>query len=349
MQNQSITDDAPVVSLNQFASFLKTYLRSGEDLAPIMGWGPVGTGKSSIVRQVAEELEIGYIDTRISQLTETDTRGVPDIKDGKSTFAVPDWFPNEERDGKRGAWVLDEYYSGLLSTQVALYSALNEDERYIGDYKIPSGWTIIGLSNRPRDGASVTGRIDSATGTRWNNQFTLLPEIESFTSWAYEKGIDETVIAFLNFKQELLHEFPNGGIPKGRTILACPRTWKHVSKNLSLGLDPVLEHISIEGSVGKAAAAEFVAFKRLFGLLPDWKDCFSDPDNAPVPADVSTQYAIIAQLSNKVGTGDQFEAGARYASRMSNELVQVFIRLVVTRDDTFKATSTYIDHSIANQ
>ncbi len=53
--------------------------------------------------------------------------------------------------------------------------------------------------------------------------------------------------------------------------------------------------------------------------------------------------------SNKVGTGDQFEAGARYASRISDELVQVFIRLVVTRDDTFKATTTYIDHSIANQ
>ena len=35
--------------------------------------------------------------------------------------------------------------------------------------------------------------------------------------------------------------------------------------------------------------------------------------------------------------------------RMSDELVQVFIRLVVTRDDTFKATSTYIDQAIANQ
>ena len=118
---------------------------------------------------------------------------------------------------------------------------------------------------------------------------------------------------------------------------------------LALDLDPVLEQAALEGAIGPAPAAEFVAFKRLFDLLPDWKDCFADPDNAPIPQDVSTQYAIIAQLSNKVGTGDQFEAGARYASRISDELVQVFIRLVVTRDDTFKATSTYIDHSIANQ
>ena len=347
-------ENAPTLSLEQFASFLKTYLQSGEKLAPVMGWGPVGTGKSEIVRQVAKELEIGYIDTRISQLTETDTRGLPDIKDGKSTFALPDWFPNEERDGKRGIWVLDEFYSGLPSVQVALYSALNQGERYVGDGGMPDGWTIIALSNRPQDGASVHGRIDSATGTRWHSQYNLLPEINSFTEWAYGNGIDETVIAFLNFKQELLHEFPDGGIPKGRTILACPRSWTYVSKTLSLGLDPVLEHISIEGSVGKAVAAEFVAFKRLFGLLPDWKDCFADPDNAPIPQDVSTQYAIIAQLANKVGAlagiaNDQFEAGARYASRMSDELVQVFIRLVVTRDDTFKATSTYIDHAIANQ
>lgn len=345
-------ENAPTLSLEQFASFLKTYLQSGDKLAPVMGWGPVGTGKSAIVRQVAEELEIGYIDTRISQLTETDSRGLPDIKDGKSTFALPDWFPNEQRDGKRGVWVLDEYYSGLLSTQIAFYSALNQSERYIGDYKIPDGWTIIGLSNRPQDGASVNGRIDSATGTRWHSQYNLLPEIGSFTNWAFENGIDETIIGFLNFKQELLHEFPDGGIPKGRTILACPRSWTYVSKTLSLGLDPVLEQISIEGSVGFAAAAEFSAFKRLFGLLPDWQDCFNNPDNTPIPADVSTQYAIIAQLANKVGTKNsdkEFAAGARYAARMSDELVAVYIRLATSRDDLLKSTDTYINHSIANQ
>ena len=342
----------PTISLAQFAGFLKKYLKSGDKLRPVAGWGPVGVGKSSVIRQVTEELEIGFIDVRASQLTETDTRGLPDIKDGKSTFALPDWLPNVERDGEFGVLGLDEFHSAMPSVQTAFYSL--KQERVLGDYTLPDGWTIVVFSNRPEDGASVHGRIDSAIANRYITQFNLLPEINSFTDWAFANGVDPLVIGFLQFKEELLHQYPNGGIPKSDTVIATPRSWASVGDILALDLDPVLEQAALEGAIGPAPAAEFVAFKRLFDLLPDWKDCFADPDNAPIPADVSTQYAIISQLSNKVGTlagiaNDQFEAGARYASRISDELVQVFIRLVVTRDDTFKATTTYIDHSIANQ
>jgi hypothetical protein len=262
-------------------------------------------------------------------------------------FALPDWLPNVERDGERGVLCLDEFHSSMPSVQTAFYSLLQE--RVLGDYTLPDGWTAIILSNRPEDGASVHGRIDSAIANRYIAQFNLLPEINSFTDWAFANGTDPLVIGFLQFKEELLHQYPNGGIPKSDTVISTPRSWASVGEILALNLDPVLEQATLEGLIGPAPAAEFVAFKRLFDLLPDWRDCFADPDNAPIPQDVSTQYAIIAQLSNKVGTDSQFEAGAQYASRMSDELVQVFIRLVVTRDDTFKATSTYIDHSIANQ
>tara|TARA_R110000751_G_scaffold73165_2_gene148096 strand:- start:4674 stop:5696 length:1023 start_codon:yes stop_codon:yes gene_type:complete len=337
----------PTISLAQFAGFLTKYLKSGDKLRPIAGWGPVGTGKTSVVKQVAEKLELKLIDVRASQLEPVDVRGIPEVVDHQTDFALPRWLPNVERDGERGILCLDEFHSAMASVQTAFYSLLQE--RVLGDYTLPDGWTAIILSNRPEDGASVHGRIDSAIANRYHTQFNLLPEINSFTDWAFANGIDPLVIGFLQFKEELLHQYPNGGIPKGETVIATPRSWASVGDTLALNLDPVLEQAALEGGIGPAPAAEFVAFKRLFDLLPDWKDCFSDPDNAPIPADVSTQYAIISQLSNKVGTGDQFEAGARYASRMSDELVQVFIRLVVTRDDTFKATSTYINQAIANQ
>ena len=337
----------PTISLAQFAGFLTKYLPSGDKLRPVAGWGPVGAGKSSVVRQVAEDLELGFIDVRASQLEPVDVRGIPTIEDGLTKFALPDWLPNVERDGERGVLCLDEFHSSMPSVQTAFYSLLQE--RVLGDYTLPDGWTAIILSNRPEDGASVHGRIDSAIANRYIAQFNLLPEINSFTDWAFANGTDPLVIGFLQFKEELLHQYPNGGIPKSDTVISTPRSWASVGEILALNLDPVLEQATLEGLIGPAPAAEFVAFKRLFDLLPDWRDCFADPDNAPIPQDVSTQYAIIAQLSNKVGTDSQFEAGARYASRMSDELVQVFIRLVVTRDDTFKATSTYIDHSIANQ
>ena len=91
----------PTISLAQFAGFLKKYLKSGDKLRPVAGWGPVGAGKSSVIRQVAEDLEIGFIDVRASQLEPVDVRGIQTIEDGLTKCALPDWLPNVERDGER--------------------------------------------------------------------------------------------------------------------------------------------------------------------------------------------------------------------------------------------------------
>ena len=167
----------PTISLAQFASFLTKYLPSGDKLRPVAGWGPVGAGKSSVVRQVAEDLELGFIDVRASQLEPVDVRGIPTIEDGLTKFALPDWLPNVERDGERGILCLDEFHSAMQSVQTAFYSL--KQERILGDWTMPDGWTVIILSNRPEDGASVHGRIDSAIANRYVAQFNLLPENRS--------------------------------------------------------------------------------------------------------------------------------------------------------------------------
>ena len=41
-------------------------------------WGVHGIGKSSVVRQTAEELGIGFVDFRAAQLEASDLRGLPD-------------------------------------------------------------------------------------------------------------------------------------------------------------------------------------------------------------------------------------------------------------------------------
>ena len=48
----------------------------------IMIWGPPGIGKSSIVREVAEERNMNFTDLRLSQLSPTDLRGLPVPRDG---------------------------------------------------------------------------------------------------------------------------------------------------------------------------------------------------------------------------------------------------------------------------
>lgn len=66
---------------------LKTYLNNlvtKHLQISTMIWGAPGSGKSSIVAQVAQENDIDFVDVRLSQLAPTDLRGLPVAEDGIS-------------------------------------------------------------------------------------------------------------------------------------------------------------------------------------------------------------------------------------------------------------------------
>ncbi len=59
------------------------------EIQPFHIWGPPGVGKSQVVKQVAEEMEIGFVDMRLAQLDPTDLRGIPAVIDGKARWLAP--------------------------------------------------------------------------------------------------------------------------------------------------------------------------------------------------------------------------------------------------------------------
>lgn len=56
-------------------------------------WGKHGLGKSSIVKQIAAEGNMGFIDMRCSQMEASDLRGLPDRQDGRTTYLPPAEMP----------------------------------------------------------------------------------------------------------------------------------------------------------------------------------------------------------------------------------------------------------------
>lgn len=62
-------------------------------LPPLMVWGAPGIGKSSIMRGVAEELGIGFIDVRLAQREPVDIRGLP-VPDKESKSVA--WYVSDE-------------------------------------------------------------------------------------------------------------------------------------------------------------------------------------------------------------------------------------------------------------
>lgn len=61
-------------------------------LVPMITGNP-GIGKSDIVKQVANKLNLQLIDVRLSQMDSSELLGFPTIKDGKTIFVPPDIFP----------------------------------------------------------------------------------------------------------------------------------------------------------------------------------------------------------------------------------------------------------------
>jgi MoxR-like ATPase len=71
---------------------------------PVYLWGAPGVGKSSIVRQAADQAGLEVLDVRAVLLDPVDLRGLPRIQDDSALWCPPAFLP---RDGQ-GVLFLDE-------------------------------------------------------------------------------------------------------------------------------------------------------------------------------------------------------------------------------------------------
>ena len=64
-----------------------------EMVPPLMIWGPPGIGKSTFIRNLCKENDIGFIDVRLAQREPVDIRGLPVPRDDKQGI---DWIVSSE-------------------------------------------------------------------------------------------------------------------------------------------------------------------------------------------------------------------------------------------------------------
>ncbi len=332
---------------------------------PIFLWGAPGIGKSAIVREIVKRLaettghRWGLIDARASQLAAVDTRGVPTVtKRGETSFAIPAWLPRVERDGEFGILLLDEFMLATPSVQAAFYQLLHE--RQLGDYELPDGWDVIAASNRPEDGAGVHGRIDTAVTGRFATHLNITPDVDEVLEYANANNWDERLYAFLDYRGRptlrgdgeietagLIHQYPDGGAPKGHIAIATPRTWAAVNDILRAELPADLQHAAFEGAVGKGAAAEFTGFLAVFEGISDVSVILHHPDQATVPFELSTQYATTVILAKRC-TEENIGNAVSFIKRMDDELLSIFFKVLTMRDEAFFNTVEYGQFKIDN-
>ena len=305
MHNRITTEELDRLVRHQLKQIFD-HPEQSEMLPPLMIWGAPGIGKSSIIRNIAKELGIGFIDVRLAQREPVDIRGLPvPDQDSVKWLVSADWPRDPE---SRGIILFDELTAADRSLQVAAYEFIL-DRRLGGLYQVPNGWYICAAGNRVEDSA-VAMTMSSALANRFLH-VELREDAELWARWGLLHDIHPVVIGFIRYRPDLLFRQEHENLERG---WPTPRSWERVSRMLqSFGSsDDVLLNKVVYGLVGNQAGAEFVAFRAIAAEFDNVYELMTNPDNKiTIPEKADRRYAFAAAVVYHLWRGADAEAEQR--------------------------------------
>lgn len=304
--------------------------------------GPPGGGKTTIVREVGEELGVPVI-MRNPAMAPVEDFGAPDMLASGNWFGykMPDWFPYKGKPGTENGGILlfDDRNQATPDHQKAIAHICQA--RDLHGVPMADGWQVISTGNRQAD-RSGANRVLSHLRNR-ETVYELDTDLNDSTKWMIDHGVKPEVISFLRFRPGLLHDHD----PQ-RDANPTPRSWVEGVSDI-LGVVPAeAEYDSFKGAVGEGAAAEFVGFMRIFRKLPNPDAILMNPNTADVPTDPATLYALSGALSHRATDGN-LERVCTYAERMPPEFSVLTISSAVRKNPDLCNTQAFTKWSIAHQ
>jgi hypothetical protein len=206
-------------------------------------WGAPGIGKTEILHEVAEKLDIVVQEWHLATIEPTDFRGVPKVEDiykdtpndprandpqyERTVSKLPSIFPTSDGNGKGGIMFFDELNRApamVLSASLSL--ALSGKH---GTYRLPPRWIVIAAGNRPEDLQGSTGGGGGGQLTDdpilWNRfgHVNFSPKVHNWIAWAMTNpNINPDIIPFLQFNKHFYHRYDQ---ESKRPNWTSPRTW----------------------------------------------------------------------------------------------------------------------------
>jgi len=293
---------------------------------PLFIHGSPGIGKSYIVNDIAQKLDLEIVDVRLSQLDAVDLRGIPTIHNSQTVWMPPIFLPSDPNS--RGILFLDELNSAPLSVQAAIYQLILD--RKIGEYSMPKGWRIVCAGNKIDD-RGIVFKLPSPLINRMVH-LVLEARFDDFKAWAIGEGIHSFVIGFLGFRPDLLSgEVP--AISETNPAFCTPRAWSMLSNILKKSSD--INKISpiIYGSVGYGAGIEFLSFIKVYKRLPSVEAILAG-ESSDIPKEPSSLYALTSALIERYEHSDQAKNLFEYSKRLPVEFAVMLIKDLIIKDES---------------
>lgn len=302
--------------------------------------GSPGGGKTTIVQQVAKELDIPYIERHMPTMLVEDF-GIPMVMgDGEAlSYKLPDWFPVKGKSPDKGILCFDDRNQANADLQKVLANICQA--RNLHGVSLPDGWMVISTGNRQSDRAGAN-RVLSHLRNR-ETVVELETHLDDWSSWAIDNDVKPEVISFIRFRPNLLHDFD----PQ-RDQNATPRSWVEGVSDVLGVVSSDAEYECFKGAVGEGPAAEFVGYLRIFRKLPNPDNILLNPTTAEVPTDPATLYALSGAIAQR-STVANFDRVCTYSERMPPEFSVLTISYAARKNPDLANTQAFNKWAIAHQ
>lgn len=207
---------------------------------PVFLIGAPGIGKTAIMEQIAQELNVGLVSYSMTHHTRQSALGLPFIKkeefDGEA-FNVSEYTMSEiiasvyklrkETGCREGILFLDEINCVLETLSPSMLQFLQY--KVFGTHRVPEGWIVVTAGNPPEYNKSVR-EFDIVTWDRLK-RVDVEPDYEAWKEYAYKKGIHGSILTFLEIKKNYFYIVET---TVDRKSFVTARGWEDLSEMIKL-------------------------------------------------------------------------------------------------------------------
>lgn len=240
---------------------------------PLLLMGPPGIGKTAIMEQIAEELNINLVSYTITHHTRQSAIGLPVVSQrsyGGKEYTVTDYTMSEivasvydrieESGNSEGILFLDEINCVSETLMPTMLQFLQY--KTFGTHKVPGGFVIVCAGNPAKYNRAVRD-FDIVTLDRLR-RFDVEEDYGAWKEYASERRVHGSILAFLDIKKDCFYSV-RPDIEEMRFVTA--RGWEDLSATVTvyerLGI-PVTESVVGGFLQDKEIASAFALYYELY-------------------------------------------------------------------------------------
>ena len=296
--------------------------------------GPHGIGKSQVAAPLADDEGKTLIDRRLSQMSEGDMVGLPELVDGVTRFCPPDWYARACREAC--VLLLDELNRATPEVMQAAFQIVLDRE--LNGHRLHEGTRVVACINASAE--YEVNEMDPALLDRfW--VCDLEPSDEDWLTWAADR-IHPMIQDFI--RQNPAHLRHKEQVEPGK-VYPSPRSWERVDASLkSAGI--VDDHTSAAfypiclGLLGVEASISFKEFCKTYEAQVSAEDILNDFDRVKdilkgSPQDRMSDFVekLANNCKDEEWTVTQARNVKKFAGLLNDEmLVQLWNRLSSTQN-----------------